>query len=105
MSFACYLITKLNKKPKLTNVSAKKIEFFLLLANMKQIRNQELLIHIALRIKQLREKNGVSQEIMYFDTQIHVARIETAKCNLTISTLDAICAYFGITLSEFFAGI
>lgn len=69
------------------------------------MRNQELLIRIAVRIKQLRESKGVSQEIMYMDTQIHVARIETAKVNISVSTLDAICRYFDITLSEFFAGI
>ena len=69
---------------------------------MKQIRNQELLLQIALRIKQLREKRGVSQEIMYMDTQIHVARIETAKINVSVSTLHAICAYFGISFAEFF---
>ena len=79
--------------------------FFSFLAIMKQIRNQELLIRIALRIKQLREQKNVSQEIMYIDTQIHIARIETAKCNLSISTLDAICKYFDITLSEFFQGV
>lgn len=72
---------------------------------MKQIRNQQLLLSIALRIKQLREKKGVSQEVMYMDTQIHVARIETAKFNVTVSTLDAICEYFGVSLSEFFDGI
>lgn len=72
---------------------------------MKQVRNQELLLKIALRIKQLRELKGISQEIMYMDTQIHVARIETAKVNISVSTLDAICRYFGITLSEFFQSL
>ncbi|MCH5329077.1 MAG: helix-turn-helix transcriptional regulator [Coprobacter sp.] len=68
---------------------------------MKQIRNQELLLNIALKIKRLREDRGISQEIMYMDTQIHIARIETAKINISISTLDAICRYFGISLSDF----
>lgn len=45
---------------------------------------------------------GVSQEVMYMDTQIHIARIETAKVNISVSTIDAICSYFGISLSEFF---
>lgn len=72
---------------------------------MKQVRNQELLLKIALRIKQLRELKGVSQEIMYMDTQIHVARIETAKVNISVSTLDAICQYFGITLGDFFQSL
>lgn len=72
---------------------------------MKQLRNQELLMQIALRIKQLRELNGISQEVMYMDTQIHVARIETAKINVSVSTLESICRYFGITLAEFFDGM
>ncbi len=70
---------------------------------MKQIRNQDLLLRIALRIKRLRELRGISQEVMYMDTQIHVARIETARVNISVSTLDAICRYFDITLAEFFA--
>lgn len=69
---------------------------------MKQIRNQDLLLQIALRIKQLRDMRGISQEVMYMDTQIHIARIETAKVNVSVSTLYAICHYFDITLAEFF---
>ena len=72
---------------------------------MKQLRNQELLMQIALRIKQLRELNGISQEVMYMDTQIHVARIETARINVSVSTLESICRYFGISLAEFFEGM
>lgn len=69
---------------------------------MKQVRNQQLLLWIAWKIKRLREERGVSQEEMYMDTQIHVARIETAKVNITLSTLDAICSYFEISLADFF---
>ena len=64
-----------------------------------------MLMQIALRIKQLRELNGISQEVMYMDTQIHVARIETAKINVSVSTLESICRYFGISLAEFFEGM
>jgi len=46
----------------------------------------------------------VTQEVFYFDTNIHIGRIETARVNITISTLDAICQYFGTNLEEFFCG-
>ena len=67
----------------------------------KQIRNNKLLIGIATILKELREAKDVSQEEVYNDTNIHVGRIETANANPTISTLDALCKYFGLTLSEF----
>ncbi|MCC8034922.1 MAG: helix-turn-helix transcriptional regulator [Rikenellaceae bacterium] len=69
---------------------------------MKQIRDQELLRGIAVKMKRLREQRGISQEMVYADTQIHVARIETARVNISVSTLSAICKYFDISLAEFF---
>lgn len=72
---------------------------------MGQIRNDKLLKLIALRIKELRLEKDISQEDFYIDTNIHIARIETAKINLSISTLNAICEYFDITLREFFKDI
>lgn len=72
---------------------------------MKQVRNQQLLLWIAWKIKRLREERGISQEVMYMDTQIHVARIETAKVNITLGTLDAICNYFEISLADFFRDV
>ena len=72
---------------------------------MAQIRDQELLQHIALRLKKLREKKGLSQEQVFYDTDIHIARIETAKVNVSVSTLSKLCAYFEISLSEFFKKI
>jgi len=71
----------------------------------KQRCNKELLLIIAMKIKQLREDKGISQEIFYIDTDIHVARIETGKLNITVSTLQAICDYFEISLCEFFMDI
>ncbi len=72
---------------------------------MKQIRDQELLRKLAVRIKKLREEKGISQEMVYADTQIHIARIETARVNVSISTLSAICRYFNISLADFFQGM
>ncbi|WP_336913496.1 helix-turn-helix transcriptional regulator [Runella sp.] len=71
---------------------------------MGQIQNKDLLHKVARRVKTLREKHGVTQEVFYFDTNIHIGRIETARVNITISTLDAICQYFGTNLEEFFRG-
>ena len=67
----------------------------------KQRCNRDLLSKIAKKIKQLREEKNVSQEMFYIDTDIHIARIETGKQNVTISTLQAICEYFEISLSDF----
>lgn len=71
----------------------------------KQVRDTELLWKIAQRLKKLREMKGVSQRDVLDETDIHIARIETAKLNISVSTLDALCRYFGITLSEFFEGL
>ena len=68
----------------------------------KQRINTILVSKIANRIKQLREEKGISQEIFFLDTDIHIARIETGRSNITVSTLLAICEYFNISLSEFF---
>jgi len=72
---------------------------------MAQIRDQELLQRIALKLKQLREKKGLSQEEVYNETDIHIARIETAKVNVSVSTISKLCGYFEISLSEFFKKI
>ena len=68
---------------------------------MPQIRDKKLLQKIALVVKELRNKAELSQEDVYNDTNIHIGRIETAKANLTVSSLSAICKYFEIPLSEF----
>jgi transcriptional regulator with XRE-family HTH domain len=69
---------------------------------MGQIKNKLLLKAIAMQIKSLRESEGLTQEDFYNDTNIHIARIETGRNNLSISTLECICSYFKIPLSKFF---
>jgi len=71
----------------------------------KQRFNKGLLLQIAKRIKQLREERSISQEVFYIDTDIHIARIETGKLNITVSTLQAICEYFKVSLVDFFKDI
>jgi transcriptional regulator with XRE-family HTH domain len=72
---------------------------------MAQVKNQVLLKKIASRIKVLREKKEVTQEQFYYDTGIHLGRIETGNMNVTVSTLDVICQYFDLSLEEFFKGM
>ena len=73
-----------------------------LLLQMKQRQNKIILNKIIRQIKHLREKKKISQEDFYNDTNIHIARIESGKANITISTLSDICSYFEISLSDFF---
>jgi transcriptional regulator with XRE-family HTH domain len=68
---------------------------------MPQIRDTRLLQKIAIVIKELRDKQSLTQEDVYNDTNIHIGRIETARANLTVSSLSALCKYFKISLSEF----
>lgn len=72
---------------------------------MGQIKNKKLLKAIALQIKELRMQHKLTQEDVYNDTNIHIARVETGNYNISISTLHSICSYFNISLSKFFAKI
>ena len=65
-------------------------------------RDTNLLEAIACRLKVLRAGKGVSQEVVYEDTGIHIGKIETAKYNITVSTRSRLCNYYGPTLKEFF---
>lgn len=65
-------------------------------------RDTTLLETIAGKLKELRVAKGVSQETVYEDTGIHIGKIETARYNITVSTLSKLCNYYGITLKEFF---
>jgi transcriptional regulator with XRE-family HTH domain len=67
-----------------------------------QYQNKELLSDIIKCIKSIRKSKNVTLEIFYFDTGIHIARIEQGKTNITVSTLSKICDYFDITLVDFF---
>lgn len=70
---------------------------------MSQLRDQGLLKKIALILKALREERNLTQEEVYNDTQIHIARIETGNVNLSISTLSFICTYNKTSLLEVFS--
>ena len=57
---------------------------------------------MAVVLKQLREKAGFIQSDVYAETGIHVGRIETAKANVSVSTLAELCKFYDISLSDFF---
>lgn len=71
----------------------------------KQCRNDQLITQIGIRLKQIRIEKGLSQEKVYFDTEIHIGRIETGKYNITVSTLYKLCKYYNTSLENFFTGI
>ena len=71
----------------------------------QQRKNTKLLEVIAKRLKAVRAERGLSQEIVFNDTQIHIARIETGRANVSISTLNDLCKYYSITLQDFFADV
>ncbi len=68
-------------------------------------KDEILLKAIASEIRQIRQSKGLSQESVYLDTEIHCARLEQGRLNVTVGTLKRLCDYFGITLSEFFKAI
>lgn len=68
----------------------------------KQLQNTELLQRIVFCIKEIRKTKNITLEAFYFDTGIHLARIEQGKQNITVATLSKICDYFEMSLSDFF---
>jgi predicted transcriptional regulator len=79
----------------------------LLFASMvkKQLIDTELLNKMIILLKQLRNEKSLSQEDVYNDTGIHVARIEAGKGNVTVSTLSKLLKYYEIPMSSFFERI
>jgi transcriptional regulator with XRE-family HTH domain len=72
------------------------------IVHLGQIKNIKLLRAVSDGLKQIRVTKKLTQEQVFNDTGIHIARVETAKYNISISTLDALCKYYGVTLKEFF---
>lgn len=74
---------------------------------MKQYKNERLLKAISLASKEYRALKGVNHLEVNNDIKenkkvaFHIGRIETAKNNVSISTLQLLCEYFEISLSDF----
>lgn len=72
----------------------------------KMQRRNERAIHItAVRLKEVRNKKSLTQAEVYKATGINVGRIEAEQSNITVSTLDKLCRYYGVSLKEFYAGM
>lgn len=69
---------------------------------MKNANKKPLLIELAKRIKELRKSKKLTQIDCYNDTNIHFARIEQGKRDISFTTLYKICEYFDISMEEFF---
>ena len=69
--------------------------------------NDEILIKIGDKLRELRVKNGYSSyETFAFDNELprmHYWRIEKGKTNLTIKSLVKILNIFNVSLSDFFS--
>lgn len=67
--------------------------------------DKQLIDKIIARIRRLRNQHGTTLQEFYNDTGTHLARIESQKRDIPISTLQRISKYFGLTLSEFLKGM
>ena len=65
------------------------------------MENKELLLTLANRLKELRKQKNVTQEDVYNDTGIHVARIEQGKRDISFTTLCKLAKHFGVSLEYF----
>lgn len=65
----------------------------------------ELLHAIARRLKEIREDKGLSQRLVYIDTDMNIGKIEVGKTNISVCTLSILCKYYKISLKDFFDGI
>jgi transcriptional regulator with XRE-family HTH domain len=61
-----------------------------------------LIKKVASVVKSLRLAQGLTQQDVYYDTGIHIGRVESFKTNLSIFTINTLCKYFDISLVEFF---
>jgi len=65
------------------------------------MEEKEVLLQLAKKLKELRKAKGVTQEQMYNDTGIHVARIEQGKRDISYTTLLKLAKYFEVELNVF----
>lgn len=63
--------------------------------------DKEILLKLAVTLKELRKQNNVTQEEVYNATGVHIARIEQGKRDVSYTTLRKLAAYFGVSLAVF----
>lgn len=78
---------------------------------MGEIKNKQLLDAIRQALREIRSSKSLTQEAVNNDiyntknVHIHTGRIETGKGNLSTSTVFALCEYYEIPISDFFAKV
>ena len=68
-------------------------------------RDAEMNRWIAERLKMYRIARGLTQEDVCFELGVNIARIESGRHSLSISTLARLCRLYGITLAELLQGV
>ncbi len=60
---------------------------------------------IAQQLKTLRKGRGLSQMRVTMDTGVNVSRAESGKRALSVYSIALLCAYYDVSLEEFFRNI
>lgn len=68
-------------------------------------QTDEILLKIAAKLRLLRRKAGLLQTTVSVETGLNMGRLEGGRGNVTLTTLERVCQYYGITLDEFFKDI
>lgn len=71
----------------------------------KQVRDEDALLKIGAKLKVLRQATGKQQREVLAETGIHIAAIEVGTYNISVTTLERLCNYYGLTFEEFFDGL
>lgn len=72
---------------------------------MSSERNNEVLLKIGAKFRILRRKTGATQQEVAKATGLNIGNIEAARSNMNVTTLEWLCAYYGLTLEAFFDDI
>jgi transcriptional regulator with XRE-family HTH domain len=64
------------------------------------MKNDEILLNLANRLKQLRKAKNLTQEQVLNDTGIHIVRIEQGKRVVSYTTLVRLADYFKVELEK-----
>ena len=65
---------------------------------IKRHRNEKLIRAAGMRLRELREARGLSQEKVLFETNIHLSNIENGR-------LVELCSTYDTSLEDFFKGM
>ncbi len=72
------------------------------ISHVEELNSSRIIIFVAKRCKDLRISKKLTQLDMVNDTGMSISKIESGKLDITITTVQKLADYFGITVSEFF---